>query len=75
MIQFVCVVFLVLNPFKNRIDFFHVCISMTSDHTENVTFLLLLFLQTCLSVLSSVGILIESPFEISSASGVLNTNF
>lgn len=54
---------------------FHVCISVTSDLTANVTFFLLLFLQTCLSVLSSVGVLIESPFEISSASGVLNTNF
>lgn len=48
-----------LNPFKNRIDFFHVCcISVTSDHSANATFLLLLILQTCLSLLSSVGILI-----------------
>lgn len=48
---------------------------MTSNDTANVTFFLLLILQMSPSVLSSVGVLIESPFEISSASGVLNKNF
>lgn len=72
-IQFFVLFFLMYLRIESII--FHVCISVTSDLTANVAFFLLLIRQTCLSVLSSVGVLFESPFEISSASDVLNTNF
>lgn len=48
---------------------------VTDDHSANVKIFLLLVLQISLSILSSVGILIESALEISCASGTLSSNF